>query len=1031
MKRLLTLLAVTLFTAVGINAQSPSPGIFNYQGVARNSVGNVLINKTITLRLTIHDGTASGATVYQESRTVITNPFGLFNVQVGSPGATGVTGTIAGVNWGVNSKFIQVEIDPNGGSSFINIGTAQLAAVPYALYSSLSNDLVLPFVKSQADNGSLIKITNTGTNAGSTALEGISASTAGNASAVVGTISNTSPGGFSAGVRGINNGTGGLGIGVYGSQNGSGWGIYGTTPSGLGVNGASGSGTGVAGSATSGTGVSGISSTGNAGSFLNTNAANISSTLAVTSNGIGWAGDFTSTNATTRALRTTGGLQHTGINEGLNRILASDAVGNATWKDPSAIGIISGSGTLNYVPKWTPTGTNLGNSQIFDNGTSVGINTNVPNAAYRLEVAGIQRINNTTNQEGGELRFQEGTLFGTPNHWIIDNFESFAGGNKFRLWNDVGGMNIQMMPGGKTAIGNMVFSDQPQSVLDVEGNLAVGATYSGTTAAPVNGAIIEGTVGIGTNAPTSKLHVINTSATPFNTALFNQNNAGNTAIAMLVNNVNTTATAYGNGAIVAQRGTNSLANTYLYTGIATAITGIAASATGFGVQGTSETGYGVTGLSTNGIAVHGINLNSGNAARFENAINTANAAPTVIVNNISTVGSAYGVQSTIASTTPGGFSTALRGINNGTGGLGIGVWGSQNGSGWGVLGQAPSGLAVYGNTNSGVGVYADANTGLGMRAISNTNTAIFATSTSGWAGDFRSNTNVAGRFQTLDAGNNAQSIYTVNTSQGLFARAQYSQGSGYSGYYWGQRQVAEFQSDSTLAIGIVSRFGSGLQSASETGYGVYAQIFNSTGFGNAAIVGQSNNINSHGLWGIAPAGGIGRALLTTGPLQLTGVGEANNYVLYSDASGNATWKGPAGISVRNLVGNPSIPDATVTPITQWQTILNEDGGANYNNITGEYTVPVAGNYQINASIFYFSASPAGSPTSLWVYVNGVFDYNTWTPSSNSQFANVVSYARRLNAGDKISFSAFQASGSAQLLAGGVNANSFSISLINR
>lgn len=47
----------------------------------------------------------------------------------------------------------------------------------------------------------------------------------------------------------------------------------------------------------------------------------------------------------------------------------------------------------------------------------------------------------------------------------------------------------------------------PQSKLDVEGGLAVGATYSGTTAAPANGAIIEGKVGIGTSAPQSKLDV--------------------------------------------------------------------------------------------------------------------------------------------------------------------------------------------------------------------------------------------------------------------------------------------------------------------------------------------------------------------------------------------------------------------------------------------------------------------------------------------------------------------------------------------
>lgn len=46
----------------------------------------------------------------------------------------------------------------------------------------------------------------------------------------------------------------------------------------------------------------------------------------------------------------------------------------------------------------------------------------------------------------------------------------------------------------------------PASKLDIEGSLAVGATYSGTTAAPTNGAIIEGNVGIGTSAPAFKFH---------------------------------------------------------------------------------------------------------------------------------------------------------------------------------------------------------------------------------------------------------------------------------------------------------------------------------------------------------------------------------------------------------------------------------------------------------------------------------------------------------------------------------------------
>lgn len=48
----------------------------------------------------------------------------------------------------------------------------------------------------------------------------------------------------------------------------------------------------------------------------------------------------------------------------------------------------------------------------------------------------------------------------------------------------------------------------PISKLDVNGNLVVGTGYSGTVAAPTNGAIIEGNVGIGTSTPgTNRLQV--------------------------------------------------------------------------------------------------------------------------------------------------------------------------------------------------------------------------------------------------------------------------------------------------------------------------------------------------------------------------------------------------------------------------------------------------------------------------------------------------------------------------------------------
>jgi hypothetical protein len=55
---------------------------------------------------------------------------------------------------------------------------------------------------------------------------------------------------------------------------------------------------------------------------------------------------------------------------------------------------VGGSGTTNYIPKWTASGT-LGNSLIFDNGTSIGIGTSNPSGA-----AGLALVLNSGTSQG-------------------------------------------------------------------------------------------------------------------------------------------------------------------------------------------------------------------------------------------------------------------------------------------------------------------------------------------------------------------------------------------------------------------------------------------------------------------------------------------------------------------------------------------------------------------------------------------------------------------------------------------------------
>jgi hypothetical protein len=52
-----------------------------------------------------------------------------------------------------------------------------------------------------------------------------------------------------------------------------------------------------------------------------------------------------------------------------------------------------------------------------------------------------------------------------------------------------------------------VNTNTPLSILSVKGNAAIGASYGGTIAAPTNGLIVQGKVGIGTSAPSTALHI--------------------------------------------------------------------------------------------------------------------------------------------------------------------------------------------------------------------------------------------------------------------------------------------------------------------------------------------------------------------------------------------------------------------------------------------------------------------------------------------------------------------------------------------
>jgi uncharacterized protein (TIGR02145 family) len=133
MKTFLTLSLHLLFTSF-LWAQAPQ-GI-PYQAVMRNADGTVMASSAVDLTFMIHDGSAAGTVVYQESHSLTSNAQGLVTCVVGN----GVVsqGNFANVNWSNGAKFLHVMIGTT------DLGTQQMLSVPYALYSESTNVSISP-----------------------------------------------------------------------------------------------------------------------------------------------------------------------------------------------------------------------------------------------------------------------------------------------------------------------------------------------------------------------------------------------------------------------------------------------------------------------------------------------------------------------------------------------------------------------------------------------------------------------------------------------------------------------------------------------------------------------------------------------------------------------------------------------------------------------------------------------------------------------------------------------------------------------
>ena len=153
MKKIFTFLFVMMLTVASLFAQAPQR--MSYQAVVRNSNNALVTEQNVSVRLSILQGSATGAAVYTETHNATTNVNGLLTVEVGGGNSSQ---NFSQIPWGNGPFYLKSEIDPNGGVNYSIESVQQLLSVPYALYAGQA-DNVPAFAVTPTDTGYVLVLT--------------------------------------------------------------------------------------------------------------------------------------------------------------------------------------------------------------------------------------------------------------------------------------------------------------------------------------------------------------------------------------------------------------------------------------------------------------------------------------------------------------------------------------------------------------------------------------------------------------------------------------------------------------------------------------------------------------------------------------------------------------------------------------------------------------------------------------------------------------------------------------------------------
>ena len=131
------LLLVGIFFPIQSGAQLPDK--MSYQAVIRNSSGELVQTKKVSMKISILYGKSKKA-VYVEIHTPTTNSNGLVTLEIG--GGETVSGVFANIDWAkIGHYYLKTETDINGGRSYGITSLNQLLSVPFAFHAKTAGSI--------------------------------------------------------------------------------------------------------------------------------------------------------------------------------------------------------------------------------------------------------------------------------------------------------------------------------------------------------------------------------------------------------------------------------------------------------------------------------------------------------------------------------------------------------------------------------------------------------------------------------------------------------------------------------------------------------------------------------------------------------------------------------------------------------------------------------------------------------------------------------------------------------------------------